>query len=95
MSPCVGDGAITYSAAPTPAEPTLFGTRDLQRLDRELDHFRELGLFGFGLGGGVNLEDGQTDLTPSPLAMHLYVRAQGSRLSPVAYWNLTLPPLES
>ena len=75
--------------------PTLFGTRDLQRLDRELDHLRELGLLGFGHGGGISVVDGETDLTPSPLAIHLYVRAQGSRLSPVAYWNLTLPPRKS
>ena len=75
--------------------PTLFDTRDLQRLDRELDHLRELGLLGSAFGGGINVANEQVDLTPSPLATHLYVRAQGSRRSPVAYWNLTLPPRES
>ena len=55
--------------------PTLFGTRDLQRLDRELDHLRELGLLGSS--GGITVEDGQTNLTPSSLATHLYVRAHG------------------
>ena len=64
---------------------------DLQRLDRELDHLRELGLLGFGGGGGIHVGSGAADLTPSPLAIHLYVRAQGSRLSPAAYWNLNSP----
>ena len=67
--------------------PELFGTQDLQRLDRELDHLRELGL----IAGGIDLSDGHADLTPTPLALHLYVRAHGSRLSPAAYWNLEPP----
>ena len=62
---------------------------DLQRLDRELDHLRELGLIGFiGISGGINLETGDIDLTPTPLALHLYVRAQGSKITPVDYWKL-------
>ena len=74
--------------------PELFGIQDLQRLDRELDHLRELGLIGFGGGGGIPMDASNTvELTPSPLALHLYVRAQGSRLSPTTYWNLT--PLTS
>ena len=70
--------------------PELFGIQDLQRLDRELDHLRELGLIGFsGRGAGILLDDSNNAvLTPSPLALHLYVRAQGSRLSPTTYWNL-------
>ena len=67
--------------------PELFGAQDLQRLDRELDHLRELGL----IAGGIDLSDGHADLTPTPLALHLYVRAHGSRLSPAAYWNLEPP----
>ena len=70
--------------------PELFRIQDLQRLDRELDHLRELGLIHHG--GGIQLDDGNSaDLTPSSLALHLYVRAQGSRLSPTTYWNLTSP----
>ena len=73
--------------------PELFGTQDLQRLDREFDHLRELGLIGFGLsGGGISPEGSYVDLTPTPLAMHLYVRAQGSRLSPAQYWDLKAEP---
>ena len=68
----------------------LLGIQDLQRLDRELDHLRELGLIGFSGGGAGILLDNSNKavLTPSPLALHLYVRAQGSRLSPTTYWNL-------
>ncbi len=71
--------------------PDLFGVQDLQRLDRELDHLRELGLIGFGLvGGGICLGSNNANLTPSPLALHLYVRAQGSKLSPTAYWKVDI-----
>ena len=70
---------------PTARElPELFGIQDLQRIDRELDHLRQLGL----IEGGIDLSDGRADLTPTSLALHLYVRAHGSRLSPVEYWNL-------
>ena len=68
--------------------PGMFGIPDLQRLDRELDHLRALGLICRGiLPEPIYL----ADLTPSPLGLHLYVRAQGSRLPPEAYWNLTSP----
>ena len=68
--------------------PELFGTQDLQRLDRELDHLRELGLISRGIILGPR---NTAELTPSSLALHLYVRAQGSKLSPTTYWNLTPP----
>ena len=73
----------------------LFDIEDLQRIDRELDHLRELGLIGspagWGMGGGIHTDSGMAVLTPTPLALHLYVRAQGSKLSPKAYWNLAAP----
>ena len=62
----------------------LFGIQDLQRLDRELDHLFQLGL----IARSINASDGRADLTPTSLALHLYVRAHGSRLSPAAYWDL-------
>ena len=71
-----------------------FATHDMQRLDRELDHLCGLGLIGFGSPGGIPLGFG-TDyavLTPSPLALHLYVRAQGSKSSPATFWNLKQQP---
>jgi len=65
------------------------GTVDIQRLDRELDHLRAVGLIGpYPSGGGIDLQTGKADLTPTPLALHLYVRAQGSRLSPTEFWAL-------
>ncbi len=73
---------------PTENLSALFAVDDLQRLDRELDHLRELGLIGFGQGGGIDAEGDETDLTPTPLALHLYVRSQGSKLSAVDFWTL-------
>ena len=72
----------------------LFGTQDLPRIDRELDHLRALGLIGFGSPGGIRSGSGIAFLTPSPLALNLYVRSQGSRLSPPTYWNLKQPTSE-
>ncbi len=78
----------------------LFGIEDLQRIDRELDHLSDLGLIGsrhlpVHLRGGIEMSSGQAHLTPTPLALHLYVRAQGSKLSPADYWNLSLPEDEA
>ncbi len=67
---------------------SALGCSDLQRLDRELDHLRALGLIGYGPGGGMQAGKDVVDLTPTALALHLYVRAQGSKLSPVKYWKL-------
>ena len=63
--------------------------QDIHRLDRELDHLRELGLIGpFGGGAGIDLQSGKVSLTPTPLALHLYIRGHGSKLSPIAYWKV-------
>ncbi|MHB8050493.1 MAG: Abi-alpha family protein [Coriobacteriia bacterium] len=65
------------------------GEHDIQRLDREVDYLRELGLLdalsGFQIGAATDLL-----LTPSPLALHLYVRAAGSRQSPGKFFGLPL-----
>jgi len=70
----------------------LTGVEDIQRLDRELDHLRVLGL----IEGGIQLHasltaEGAIELTPTPLALHMYVRCQGSRESPVAFFALSNP----
>lgn len=63
------------------------GVQDTDRLDRELDSLREQGLLS---DGGFPAEQPLRDvqLTPSPLALHLYVRAAGSRVSPVDYFGV-------
>ena len=81
------------SYVPIDRFPDLFGTGDVNRIDRELDHLHDLGLIGSirlepHIPGGIELDSGLANLTPAPLALHLYIRAQGSRLSPVDYWDL-------
>ncbi len=74
----------------------LTGERDIQRLDRELDHLRATALLG--IKGGFDPADPvlQADLTPTALALHMYVRCQGVRTSPVDYFGVdeTLDPLD-
>jgi hypothetical protein len=66
----------------------LTGCGDVQRIDRELDHLRVLGLIeaGFLPGSG---KPPYADIHPTPLALHLYVRAQGSLQNPVEYFGLS------
>ena len=62
---------------------------DIYRLDRELDHLRTIGLIGFGIGGGFIVESKylRANITPSYLALSLYVRSQGSNIAPNLYWK--------
>ena len=64
------------------------GLRDLIRIDRELDHLRSLEL----IRGGFEIDSFIADLTPSPLALNLYVRADGFPGTPVEYWGLKCKP---
>jgi hypothetical protein len=72
------------------------GSRDIQRIDRELDHLREIGLIGirgsWNAGGGIDAASGIVDITPTPMAIHLYVRAQGFTQSPALFFNLEPMP---
>ena len=62
----------------------IAGMRDLFCLDRELDHMRMLGLFPYGMD---SVEDTLVaDITPSTLALHMYVRCQGHAGSPAEYF---------
>jgi hypothetical protein len=67
--------------------PEVAGEDDIQRLDRELDSLRGMSLIqeqgGFS---GYNREI--IYLTPTPLALHMYVRCQGSRASPLEFFKL-------
>ena len=70
------------------------GEKDRLRFDRELDYLRALSL----LQGGLDPHDPNfVVLTPTPLALHMYVRCSGSRLSPVDFYPIgprpaTQPP---
>jgi hypothetical protein len=65
------------------------GVTDIHRLDRELDHLRSMELIGGPLtGGGFSPDSTTADVSVTALALHLYVRAQGFRGSPVEYWTL-------
>ena len=71
----------------------LTGVSDLHRLDRELDYLRSMELIGGGSsGGGFSPDSTTATIQPSPLALHLFIRAQGFTRSPVEYWNLQLKP---
>jgi hypothetical protein len=62
----------------------IAGIGDLFSLDRELDHMRMLGLFPYGMD---SVEDTLVaDITPSTLALHMYVRCQGHAGSPADYF---------
>jgi hypothetical protein len=63
----------------------MTGCVDIQRIDRELDHLRALGQFGFLSGFAAQPF---ADVRPTALALHLYVRAQGSLQSPVEYFGV-------
>lgn len=68
---------------------SVAGTEDIHRIDRELDHLRGLGLIH---GGIESYSDVLTvDITPTALALNLYVRCQGFHGSPVEFFGLTMP----
>lgn len=65
------------------------GVDDLHRLDRELDHLRGIDLIGAPLGGGFLFEHVDVaDVTPTSIAIHLYVRCHGSRAAPGDYFKV-------
>jgi hypothetical protein len=63
------------------------GIADVQRLDRELDHLRSLELLQQG-GFPMDFNASVATITPTPLALHMYVRCQGSQQSPVDYFGV-------
>jgi hypothetical protein len=70
------------------------GEQDIHRLDRELDRMRSLAL----ISNGLHPLTKEAEIGPTALALHMYVRCQGSRLSTVEYFKLehlvTPPPTE-
>lgn len=65
----------------------ITGISDFYRLDRELDHLRSLGLISLGF----HPESLIADVTPTTLALQLYVRCQGYIGSPVEFFDLSQP----
>lgn len=70
----------------------LTGVVDVHRLDRELDHLRSLDLIGLGLGtGGFTAgQDLIADVSPTALALNLYIRTQGFTQSTADFWKTEL-----
>lgn len=82
-------GFVTCGTLRVSQEEVLraFDTDDLQDADVQLDHLRELGLLH--PLGGFDPNAHVADISPSPLALHLYVRSQGFRGSPIDYFKIT------
>lgn len=75
----------------------ITGTKDIYRLDSELDHMRSIELLVHGDtfeggGGGFMASDTELDanITPSPLALNLYYRTHTTGKTPIEFWGDTL-----
>ena len=75
-----------------PTEDVLAVMRlaDIHRVDRELDYLRTIGVLG--AQGGFRWGANFADVTPSALALQLYVRCQGWPGDPVEFWGLERHP---
>jgi hypothetical protein len=68
---------------------TITGCNDFHRLDRELDQLRNLGLIGYGVAaGGFGENSTDADITPTGLALQMYVRCKGFIGNPSEFFNL-------
>lgn len=63
----------------------ISGINEVHRLDRELDHLRSLEL----ISGGFSAEDERlvANISPTALALNLYVKSQGYDSDPALYWQ--------
>jgi len=61
------------------------GLQDVQRIDRELDHLRTIGVLNEG-SGGFRIASTEADLSPSPLGLQMYARCNGYR-DPVEFYR--------
>ncbi len=87
---CHSNGLITASHLSLKLNELIeiTGVREIHRLDRELDHLRVHGLIGSSFSGGfkASSENLDSDVTPTYLALSLFVRSHGSNDSPLHYW---------
>jgi hypothetical protein len=56
---------------------------DVHQIDRELDHLKSLGL----IMSGFDVENTNANVTPTPLCLNLYARAQGYVGNPSDFFN--------
>lgn len=63
----------------------LTGITDIHRMDRELDHLRALDI----ISGGFNTTDDTAKVAPRALGLHMYVSCQGSKKSPLEYFEIS------
>jgi hypothetical protein len=68
---------------------------DEQQIDRELDHLRSLSLIGSSMTGGFSPDSTIANITPSALALNMYVRVQGYIGSPLIYFDTKKLPIGS
>lgn len=67
----------------------ISGIQEIHRLDRELDHLRSL-LLIVGSGGFTSGKNLVANVTPTTLALNLYVKSQGHNLDQRFYWKENL-----
>jgi hypothetical protein len=75
----------------------ISGVKEIHILDRDLDHLRSLELIGFGFGGGgFNASDNNltADITPTPLALYMYVKTQGYNFDPKFFWKSNIVSIQ-
>ncbi len=63
------------------------GITDFQRIDRELDHMRTLGLIT--VGSGFSSYSTEANVTPTTLALQMYARCNGCTGDPLDFFNLS------
>lgn len=61
---------------------------DIHRIDLELDNLRGLELINVG----IEFDGGRADVSPTALALNLYVRSQGSKASTTEYFGVQTAP---
>ena len=62
----------------------LTGLEDIHTIDLEIDHLRSLGL----VYGGLDIHSEEAEISPTDLALHMFVRCQGSTQTPPDYFGL-------
>ena len=71
---------------------SITGCIDIERIDREMDHLRGLELIHGGFDAHDSPDHHLADIAPTAIALHMFVRCNGSRKSPTQYFDLTVDP---